>query len=171
MIKKIIRKDAIRLYEALGVINLGNLSEDTLEAIMANYGAFGGVFEDVKNLRRALSERLYKGITEEERMSFFEICAKYESEYDVAEKARLYDKMRAYADIIGLYEKHIAVLGSILSKEVEINIEEVDADSFIKGILIGHKGLNIGEVRKMFAPLFKEERRDTDLSELEELLK
>lgn len=172
MKKKLTRNAASSLHGVLGTIALGNLDQNTLDAVMANFNAFRKVVEDFDALKKELSERLYKDVDKDLHKEFFEIVAKYEAAREIEKKDELYKVMETYTDIYPLYEKHIKAIVSLLGKEIEIELEEVDADEFIKGIIKGKKDAPIHEIRAIFAPLFKEEKKEaTDLSELDEILK
>lgn len=173
MKKTIKRNAAIRLFQTIGAMALGHLDEKTLEAVMANFNAFRSVTDDFDKLKKELSDRLYKDVDKEVHQKFFEIVAKFEAETDMEKRNELYEVMKTHTDIYPLYEKHIAVIIALLNKDLEIEIEEVDADDFIKGVVLGKKDAPIHEIRGIFAPIFKEEKKEdkTDFSELDELLK
>ena len=171
MKKKLTRNAAISLHGVLGTIALGNLDQNTLDAVMANFNAFRKVVEDFDALKKELNERLYKDVDKKVHDEYFEIVGKYEREENVLKKEELRKVMETYTELYPLYEKHRNAIKSILLREVEINIEEVDADDFIKGIIKGKKDAPIDEIRFIFAPLFKEEKKEaTELSELDEIL-
>ena len=80
--------------------------------------------------------------------------------------------MKQNAEFYELYVKQLKVLTQLLYKEVEIDITEIDKDDFIAGVVKGKKDARVHEIVIFFAPMFKEEEaRETDLSELDELLK
>jgi hypothetical protein len=57
------------------------------------------------------------------------------------------------------------------NKEVDVDIAEVDANDFIKGVIRGKKDAPVHEIRAIFAPMFKEEEvKENDFSELDEVL-
>lgn len=169
MKKTITRNHAISLFQTIGNMPLGNLDEATLESVMANFIAFRKVTENFDNLQKELSERLYKDVDKD---AFFEVAEKYERESNIEKRAELYEVMKTHTDLMPIYEKHISVILSLLNKEVEIEVEEVDADAFIMGVVKGKKDAPIHEIRAVFAPLFKEIKKEaTDMSELDELLK
>ena len=172
MKKTITRNMAISLFQTIGSMSLGNLDEATLESVMANFNAFRKVTEDFDNLKKELSERLYKDVDKDAHKAFFEVVSMFEAERNIEKKAELYEVMKTHTDLMPLYEKHISVILSLLNKEVEIEVDEVDADAFIKGVVKGKKDAPIHEIRAVFAPLFKEQKKEaTDMSELDELLK
>ena len=177
MKKKITRNIAISLFHAIDNMSPGSLDEATLESVMVNFNAFHKVKEDFDIIKRELSDRLYKDVDKKASTEFLEVVGKYEHEENASKKAELYEVMKANANIMQIYEKHISILHSLLEKEIEIDIEEVDADAFIIGMAKCHKDATIRDIRTVFAPLFKaekvqEQNNDAlDMSELDELLK
>ena len=177
MKKTITRNMAISLFQTIDNMSPGSLDEATLESVMANFNAFRKVTEDFDNLKKELSERLYKDVDKDVHKSFFEIVGKFEMERNLEKKAELLETMKTYTDIMPIYEKHISVILSLLNKEIEIEVEEVDADAFIIGMAKCHKDATIRDIRTAFAPLFKaekvQEQNDDapDMSELDDLLK
>ncbi len=130
MKKKLTRNAAISLHSVIGTIALGNLDQNTLDAVMANFNAFRKVVEDFDELKKELSERLYKDVDKDLHKEFFEIVAKYETAREIEKKDELYKVMETYTDIYPLYEKHIKALASLLGREIEIELEdeEMSAD-------------------------------------------
>lgn len=172
MKKKLTRNAAISLHGALGAIAIGNLDQNTLDAVVDNSNVFRKVAEDFEALKKELSERLYKDVDKDLHKNFFEVVKKYETAREIEKRDELYKVMETYTEIYPLYEKHIKALASLLGREIEIEIKEEDADDFIKGVSRGIKDVSMHEIRAIFAPLFKEEKKEaTDLSELDEILK
>ena len=172
MKKKLTRNAAINLHGALGAIAIGNLDQNTLDAVVDNSNIFRKVAEDFEALKKELSERLYKDVDKDLHKNFFEVVKKYETAREIEKRDELYKVMETFTDICPLYEKHIKALASLLGREIEVEIKEEDADDFIKGISKGIKDVSLHEIRAIFSPLFKEEKKEaTDLSELDELLK
>lgn len=170
---KVLRHSAIIMFRQLGTMALGHLTETTLEATMDNFNAFRKVAEDFDKLKEELHKRLYDGVDEDKKNAFFEEVAKMEKEREIEKKLE-YTKMLkdSYSDIWAIYQKNINVIDSLLNKEVDVEITEVDADEFIKGVVRGKKDAPIHEIRAAFKPMFKaEEEKEADFSELDELLK
>lgn len=182
--KKITRHSAIVMYETLGAMALGYLDEDTLDVVMNNFNAFRKVDEDMKNLNEELHNRLYTDVAKEKKEEFFNLINKVEelrrmpitSNEDEqntidAIKEKMIKIEAEYADVDKIYKKHNAVYMKLRNKEVEVDITELDANDFIKGVIRGKKDAPIHEIRAIFAPMFKaEEVKKSDFSELDELL-
>ena len=171
MIKSVTRRMAISLFKAIDNTPLGNLEGNTLASVVANLEEFRRVYESFNKMIKSLSDRLYKDIDSNTRMSFFEVVAKYEREDNPEKKKELYESLANYKDIMPLYEKHIDVALSLLNKEVEIDIEEVDANALIVGVSMANKDMTIREIRELFSIMIVELDTEDVESELEELLK
>lgn len=170
---KITRHHAIEMFGQLGHMALGHLDEVTLTATLDNFNALRKVGEEFDKLREELNKRLYEGMDEKRKEEFFKLVTKLEKTKDVDKRMELVNLMKdTYADFFAVYEKHVNVIGKLLAKEVEVDITEVDADAFIKGIVKGKADAPVLEIRAYFGPMFKtEEKKDIDFTELDELLK
>ena len=171
--KKITRQHAIEMFRNLGAIALGHMDEVTLLATLDNFDKFRKVQEDYQKLSEELAKRLYEGKDEEQKKAFFELVFKLEREKEIEKRIEIEKVMKeTYPDFHALYIKQLRVLTQMLYKEIEVDITEVDKDAFIAAIVKGKKDAPVHEIVGLFAPMFKEEEtRETDLSELDELLK
>ena len=169
--KKITRQHAIEMFRNLGAF--GYMDDVTLLASLDNFDKFSKVQEDFQKLSEELSKRLYEGKDEEQKKAFFELVFKLEREKEIEKRIEIEKvMMETYPDFHALYIKQLKVLTQMLYKEIEVDITEVDKDAFIAAIVKGKKDAPVHEIVAFFAPMFKEEEaRETDLSELDELLK
>lgn len=179
--KKITRRNAVNLFAQLGAMALGHLDDETLTATMDNFNTFRKVQEDFEALKKELFKRIYGDVEkmdedEKKRLQdFFDILNKMQNNTSV-EKLTELDTLakETYPELYEMRKKEINVILSLLAKEIEVEIVEVDADDFIKGIVKGKKDAPVHKIRAVFAPMFKEEKTDdkkADFSELDELLK
>ena len=166
--KKITRQYAISMYQNLGAMALGHMDETTLSAVLDNLDKFRKVQEDFQKLSQELAKRLYEGKDEEQKNAFFALVGKMESEKDIEKRMEIEKELKEYPEFYELYIKHLNVLSKLLCKEIEMDITEVDKDAFIAGVVKGKKDAPVHEIVAFFAPMFKEEERQTDLSELDE---
>ena len=171
--KKITRQHAIEMFRNLGAMALGHMDEETLSATLDNFDKFRKVQEDFQKLSEELAKRLYEGKDEEQKQKFFELVMKFERENDIEKRIEIENAMKdSYLEFYELYIKQLKVLTQMLYKVVEVDINEVDKDNFIAGVVKGKKDAPVHEIVGLFTPMFKEEEaRETDLSELDELLK
>lgn len=169
--KKITRQHAIEMFRNLGAMALGHMDEVTLSATLDNFDKCRKVQEDFHKLSEELAKRLYEGKDEEQKQKFFELVAKFERETELEKRIELENVMKQKAEFYELYVKQLKVLTQLLYKEIEIDITEIDKDDFIAGVVKGKKDARVHEIVAFFAPMFKEEEtKETDLSELDELL-
>lgn len=169
--KTVNREHAIEIYSRLGKISIGKLNEEMLEAMMHNINAFRKVSEDFEALKKELFKRLYGNVedmTEEEKadlQKFFGMLA------DIKDEDTEIACRKAFPAFYDARVKEIKVLRSLLKKDVEVDVEEVDESNFVKGIVLGNSDAKVNEIHLIFSPLFiTGEKQETDLSELDELL-
>lgn len=167
---KLFRNYIVRVYETLNTMALGHMDDATLELTLQNLNALGRAYDDFLALKKELFKRIYgevEKMTEDERkelQDFFDMLGKVkDAETESAVKA-------AYPALYEKRQKEVKVLVSLLNKEIEVEIEPMDADAFVKGIVKGKKDTKIADIRAFFAPIFKAEKKDADLSELDELM-
>lgn len=169
--KKITRQHAIEMFRNLGAMALGHMDETTLSATLDNFDKFRKVQEDFQKLSEELAKRLYEGKDEKQKNEFFELVGKFERETELEKRIEMEQMMKQNAEFYELYVKQLKVLTQLLYKEIEIDITEIDKDDFIAGVVKGKKDARVHEIVAFFAPMFKEdEKKETDLSELDELL-
>lgn len=169
--KKITRQHAIEMFRNLGAMALGHMDETTLSATLDNFDKFRKVQEDYQKLSEELAKRLYEGKDEKQKNEFFELVAKFERETELEKRIEMEQMMKQNAEFYELYVKQLKVLTQLLYKEIEIDITEIDKDDFIAGVVKGKKDARVHEIVAFFSPMFKEdEQKETDLSELDELL-
>ena len=160
------------MFRNLGAMALGHMDETTLSAILDNFDRFRTVQDDFQKLSQELAKRLYEGKDEEQKNAFFALVGKLEQEKDMEKRVEIDKEMRESKEFYELYIKHLNVLANLFYKTIEIDITEVDKDAFIAGVVKGKKDAPIHEIVAFFAPMFKEEeKKETDFSELDELLK
>lgn len=169
--KKITRQHAIEMFRNLGAMALGHMDENTLSATLDNFDKFRKVQEDFQKLSEELAKRLYEEKDEKQKNEFFELVGKFERETELEKRIEIEQMMKQNAEFYELYVKQLKVLTQLLYKEIEIDITEIDKDDFIAGVVKGKKDARVHEIVAFFAPMFKEEeQKETDLSELDELL-
>lgn len=149
------------MYDNLGSMALGYLNEDVLEVVINNYNALGKIASDLRTLNEELHKRMYAGVDEKDVNGMFRLIV----------SGRMAEAKVKYPELWPIFVKHNRLSEKLSTKEVEVEIEKVDADAFIKGILRGKKDAPIAEIKEVFAPMF-EVRFDNecDLSELDNLI-
>jgi hypothetical protein len=159
---KLTRQQATMMFDKLGIMALGHLPEEMIEVVINNYNALGKVASDLRTLNEELHKRMYEGMSEADVNGMFRLIV----------SGRMAEAKVKYPELWPIFVKHNRLSEKLSTKEVEVEIEKVDADAFIKGILRGKKDAPIIEIKEVFAPMF-EVRFDNecDMSELEEIMK
>ena len=171
MRKSITRKMAIGLCKTIDSLSLGNLEGNALAAVVANLEELRKVHETFNKMIKSLSDRLYKDVDKDARQLFFEAVAKHDRESNPDKKKELYDVLVSYKDIMPIYEKHVSVALSLLNKEVEIDIEEVEANALLVGISKANKDMTVRDIRELFSIMIEPIDTEDGEDELNELLK
>lgn len=172
---KLTRFAATEMFRILGTLALGQMDEDTLEKTMDCFNALRKATDDFEALKKELFKRLYGDIetmNADERKDiedFFDQLAKLERAK--GEEAAEMEKTikSAYPALYEVRMKEVKVLVSLLNKEIDVEVKELDENAFVKGVLKGNKNATPHEVAAWFAPLFKREQT-TDVSELDGLI-
>lgn len=159
---KLTRQRAAVMYDNLGSMALGYLNEDVLEVVINNYNALGKVASDLKTLNEELHKRMYAGVDEKDVNGMFRLVV----------SGKMAEAKEKYPELWPVFEKHNHLSKKLSVKEVEVEIEKVDVDAFIKGVLKGKKDAPIAEIKEVFAPML-EVRFDNecDFSEIDEIMK
>lgn len=175
---KLTRNQARNLFFNLGQVALKEMDAEVLESVMHNFDAVRKVNEDFTKLAEELAKRLYGDLqsmdekTRKDYSDFMDIIGKYERSSDRKEKDALLEAAKAgYPELFRLYEKQISVLTGLLNKEVELDIKPIDRRKFAAGIAKSNAEWQLFRAEAVFAAMFAEEKNETDLSELDELLK
>lgn len=182
---KITRNYAIEMFHRLGQMAFGHLSEETLEKVLNNRESLRSVAEQFDRLNEELNKRLYEGVDKEKLNAFREIIQKMKGKK--GEQLMDLDKLarETYPELCELRMKEVRVSLSLLNNEVEVDIKEIDGMEFRKAILKVRPDTKLEDF-DWFIPMFKkvkieedeenkkektEEKKDTDFTELDKLLK
>lgn len=168
---KIYRHKAVAMADALAGLALSEMDSATIETTMMNYDALRKAKDDFSALQSELFKRLYGDVEkmqESEKkplQEFFNALGKVKDDKG-AEALKT-----AFPALYEKREKEMQVLQSLLNKELEIDLQQVDERAFVAGIVKGNRRVSMAEVKSLFAPMFVEqEKQEADLSELDELL-
>ena len=174
----ITRNSAIRMFQILGTLPLGNLDDITLEAMLENFDTFRKASESFDAMRNELFKRIYgdvENMSEDDKSrltDFFELVERIAkaSKEDAAELENV--AKTTYAELYEKRVKEVKILESLLTKPIELDIIDVDGNAFCKGILRGKKDAAAIELHSLFSFMFKKaEKAEAEYSELDELLK
>lgn len=159
MKKTIKRGQAAILYNLMAKMSFSHLSEETIEAVMDNFMAFGKVAETYQKMIEEMNKRLLDGISEDARKEYNEKTQTMTEE----------ELEKEYPTIYPIAKKQVKVGGAIFDKEVEIELTEIDRKEFCKGVMKGTPKLTAG-ILDNFGIMFKEEKKEDDFSELDALM-
>lgn len=158
---RLTRHQVAMMHDALSRMALGHLGENMLEVAINNFLALRPVAAELRMLNDELRRRLYEGKNEEDVRAMIELVIEGKAE----------EAERTYPTLWPTFLLHNRLADKLSAKEVDVEIEAVDADSFIKAVLRGNKGISIAEVRKVFEPMFTNINLCAlDYSELDELI-
>ena len=158
MKKTMSREVAVILYNLMAKMNFSHLSEETLEVVMSNYMALGKEAEHCTKMVDELRKRLFDGVDESELKEYGE----------KAQEMKESELEKAFPTIYPLAIKFNKVYASIYSKEVDVEIAEVDKAEFVKGVMKGTQNMT-ASILNNFEIMYKKEEQD--FSELDELMK
>ena len=164
MKKTIKRGLAVLMYNNLSALSFGHLDDKTLEAVMTNMSELEKVTESHNKLMQELGKRLYDGVGEAEAKKYNELVESGASNEELIAK---------YPTVFERAEKQRKVEISLQNKDVEIELEKVDRNAFIKAVLKGKPSVAYG-LFALFTPMFEDEKKEDkaeDFSELDELMK
>jgi hypothetical protein len=167
---KLIRKQVLDMFKAMESLVFGYLSETAVVTALSNYNALRKEGLSYQQLSAELRKRIYANVDKDKLKDFFDIAIQFEQEKDVDLREGLKQRMMSeYPDLFELYLKHVNINVSILNKEIELDIELMDKDEFIKGIILGNKEVLAEDLNRVLEPLFtKEGESNPDFAELDE---
>lgn len=176
---KLTRHAARNLFFNLGQVALKEMDAEVLESVMANFDAARKVNEDFTKLAEELTKRLYgdpQTMDEETKKAyedFMGIIGKLERTTEVEKRLEFLELAKSsYPELFKLYEKQISVLTGLLNKEVDVDIHPVEKAKFAAGIIKGNEKWSAFNVDAVFGAMYaEEEKKESDFSELDELLK
>lgn len=173
MKKTVTRGHAIWMYNHLSKMSFCYFNEEDLEKMMDNYAAINSIVEDYNNLNIELRKRLYGDLDSNKIDEFNTALTKAKKIKNLEEKiVALKTVETSYPELYTLLNKQLRVSESLKTKEVEIDINPIDKDSFMRAAIKAKADIPQKDY-DLFAPLYtnKEEERVNDFSELDELLK
>lgn len=160
MKKTIKRGIAVILYNMMAKMSFSHLSEETIEAVMDNFMALGKVAENYQKMLEEMNKRLLEGISKD-------LLNEYNEKIQTMTEEEL---QKAYPTVYPIAKKQKKVTDAIFNKDVEIELNEVEKEAFVKAVMKGTPNLAAG-ILENFGIMFKEEKKEDDFSELDELMK
>lgn len=168
------RSMAKAMYEVLTNLPVGHLESEDLGKVMDNIAALSIPYEQLVKLLKELGKRLFEGKDEKEIDTFNKMLTLASKADDIAKVAAIHKSLEAeHPELYGLFKKQNEVRRTLLSKEVEVELYEVDKQTFIKAVLKGNPDVPVAEF-DLFDTMFTKEAKEAkaeNFSELDELLK
>lgn len=156
----ITRRHAIAMFQQLGRMAIGHLNDADMEAVMDNIASLRTVAEQYTRLAEELHKRLFEGVDDER-------CRQYDS---IFREQGMDAVGEEYADIKALVEKKVSVLAGLESREVAVDIRQIDRRTFEKAVLKAQP-CTPQVAFNVLSPMFVESKAEADMSELDELMK
>lgn len=156
----ITRRNAIAMFQQLGQMAIGHLNDADMEAVMDNIAALRTVAEQYTKLAEELHRRLFGGVDEER-------CRAYDS---IVREHGMDAVGEEYADIKTLVEKKVSVMYGLESREVAVELRKVERKAFMMAVLKAQPATP-QTAFNVLAPMFEDNEAETDMAELDELLK
>ena len=155
------------MYQQLIQLPLGHLSEQMLEDTMDNIYALQTVSEQVEKLAEELHKRLFGGIDAER-------CKEYDNLVSSLQDEHLRDSALAsleagFQDVRSMVQKKIAVMSSLMNRDADISIKQIDRKAFTKAVLKAQPDIKM-ECFTALAPMFEVAKVEDDFSELDNLI-
>lgn len=162
------------MYEALTSLPLGHLASEDLGKVMDNIVALSAPYEQAEKLLQELGKRLFDGKDEEEIRTFNNMLTLASKAEDITKVAAIHKSLEnEHPELYGLFKKQNEVRRALLSKNVDVELAELDKQTFIKAVLKGDPNVPVAEF-SIFEMMFAQEAKEAkaeDFSELDELLK
>lgn len=171
MKKTITRGQAVSMHAILGKMAFGHFNDSDLEKMMNNFEQLGKVAESYRSLGTELHKRLFDTETEEYK--------KFAPKADAAQRLEGMEKVKAlliikeeFPELFAIFERQAQVDANLRTKEVSVELEEIDRKAFVKAMVKGRPDMEQG-IFDLFEPMYIEEKKEEvkeDFSELDELL-
>lgn len=158
MKRTITRQVAVILRDIMAKIQFTHLSVEMVEDVMNNFMVFNAEAEHCNKMIDELRKRLFEGVDEAAIKEYSEASQKMDEK----------ELEKAFPAIYPLAIKFNKVYASICTKEVEVELTEIDKTEFVKGVMKGTPNLT-ANILDNFAIMYKQ--TEDDFSELDELMK
>lgn len=178
MNKTITRDRAVAMFTALEKMTLGQMDTELLKTTLTNINELRKVSEDFEALKKELFKRIYgdvNGMEEAERkrlQEFFDMLGKIGARKTSESEAMEAACKEVFPELYEKRVKEVAIQQSLLLKEIDVELVEVDETDFTAEILKANPKAKAEQVHDIFEPLFAvSQKKESDYSELDELLK
>lgn len=174
MKKTIKRGHALTMYEVLYKLSFSYLEDKELEAVMDNLMELEKVQNQFSKLIEELGKRLYGDHDKEQIEAFNAKMTEMQNLKEIEKRIAMLEEIKAeYPELYELLMKQNKVDASLREKDIEIELTEVDRKAFSKAVIKGNPKASYG-LFDLFEPMYhteENEAKETDFSELDELMK
>ena len=166
------RNQAIAAYSAIMGVKLNKMSEDMVDAILADTLTLSAINEQFAKVQEELRKRTIDTIDQKRREDYDNIVTKMKAldgQRQAALQAVLNDN---YGDILKAQGSYIKALNKWLDKEISLDLEQVDRKDFIKAMKDSEQNITPADL-DVIAPLFKENKAisaEIDNEEIDSLI-
>lgn len=158
--KTLTRRNAVAMFQHLSQMAIGHLCDADMEAALDNIAALRTVADQYAKLAEELHRRIFEDVDEQRCRAFDSIVREHGMDA-VGEE---------YADIKALVEKKVSVMYGLESREVAVELRKVERKAFMMAVLKAQPATP-QTAFNVLAPMFEDDEAETDMAELDELLK
>ena len=128
------RKQALEAYSALLGVSLNKMTEAMTDAVLADALALSAIRDQVEKVEKELSRRTIETISKERLAEYDNLVTKMEAlngQHKAALQAVINDN---FADVVKAQKAFIKAFNKWLEKDVDVEIETLDRNEFIKAM-------------------------------------
>ena len=166
------RNQAIAAYSAIMGVKLNKMSEDMVDAILADTLTLSAINEQFAKVQEELRKRTIDTIDQKSREDYDNIVTKMKA-LDAQKRAALQAVLNDnFADVQKAQGSYIKALNKWLDKDVVIDLEKVDRKDFIKAMKESEQNITPADL-DVLLPLFKDSKAisaEIDNEEIDSLL-
>lgn len=166
------RNQAIAAYSAIMGVKLNKMSEDMVDAILADTLTLSAINEQFAKVQEELRKRTIDTIDQKRREDYDNIVTKMKA-LDAQKRAALQAVLNDnFADVQKAQGSYIKALNKWLDKDVVIDLEKVDRKDFIKAMKESEQNITPADL-DVLLPLFKDSKAisaEIDNEEIDSLL-
>lgn len=166
------RNQAIAAYSAIMGVKLNKMTEDMVDAILADTLTLSAINEQFAKVQEELRKRTIDTIDQKRREDYDNIVTKMKA-LDAQKRAALQAVLNDnFADVQKAQGSYIKALNKWLDKDVVIDLEKVDRKDFIKAMKESEQNITPADL-DVLLPLFKDSKAisaEIDNEEIDSLL-
>lgn len=166
------RNQAIAAYSALMEVKLNKMTEDMVDAILADTLTLSAINEQFQKVQEELRKRTIDTIDQKRREDYDGIVTKMKA-LDGQKRAALQAVLNDnFADIQKAQGSYIKALNKWLDKEISLDLEKIERKDFIKAMKDSEQDITPADL-DVIAPLFADSKAisaEIDVDEINTLI-